>query len=133
MLRSTYTVNIGSKKVEFELQEQLFQLEEPTKVTFQNEKQCIVCDKTLKNNHKNTCQFCGHKACEKCAYKLRVFANQNKKLVKCDNLDLSQIQQSCKMGRVCRICDRKFFLRATFQKYAAKASVYVQKSLKLNP
>lgn len=32
------------------------------------------------------------------------------------------------MGRCCRICDRKFFLQALFQQYAAQINYYAQES-----
>ena len=63
------------KKVNFQLTEAIFSLEGPTRLEYPSDMQCIVCDKELKRNHKHTCQFCGHKACERCAYKLRIFAN----------------------------------------------------------
>ena len=75
----------------FCLQEPIFSLREPTKVEFPEETKCIVCDRELKKSHKHVCQFCGHKACERCAYKLRVFANQNSALERVENLALSQI------------------------------------------
>ena len=37
---------------------------------------------------------------------------------------LSDIQQFCKMGRACRICDRKFFLRTSYQGYATLLTHY---------
>ena len=113
------------------LSDPIFQLDRATKVDYPNEIQCIVCDKEFsKKSHKHGCQFCGHKACERCAYKLRVFANQN--LVKVGditNLALSDIQKKCRMGRVCRICDRKFFLRASFQQYAGQLQYYVSETV----
>ena len=38
--------------------------------------------------------------------------------------DLPTMQKACKMGRVCRICDRKFFLRASFEKHAKEIKHY---------
>ena len=32
----------------------------------------------------------------------------------------------CKLGRCCRICDRKFFLRESFQNYSEQISFYVE-------
>ena len=41
---------------------------------------------------------------------------------------MSEIQRICKMGRACRICDRKFFLRASFQGHAAQIAYYANES-----
>ena len=73
-------------------------------------------------------QFCGHKACEKCAYKLRTFANQQRRVARSSHLSSSfnpsEMQKTCRMGRVCRICDRKFFLRASYTSYANELEFY---------
>ena len=92
--------------------------------------QCIVCEKELKKAHKNACQFCGHKACEKCAYKLRIFANQN--MEKVPDLNLSELQRTCRMGRSCQICDRKFFLREAFEAQLAQHANFEQKVEKVD-
>jgi rRNA maturation endonuclease Nob1 len=76
MTKNTYEINVGSKKIKFNLQDPIFSLDEPTTEEFSHEASCVVCDKELGKKHKNACQFCGHKACDKCAYKLRTFANQ---------------------------------------------------------
>ena len=34
------------------------------------------------------------------------------------------MQRTFKMGKVCRICDRKFFLRASFEAYASEIKAY---------
>ena len=41
------------------------------------------------------------------------------------------MQKVCKMGRVCRICDRKFFLRASFEKHAKEISHYADLETKM--
>ena len=41
------------------------------------------------------------------------------------NMALSDIQRFSNMGRACRICDRKFFLHASYQSYAALLTHYV--------
>jgi hypothetical protein len=33
-------------------------------------------------------------------------------------MPMSQISEILKMGKVCRVCDKKFFLRAVYQEYA---------------
>ena len=38
---------------------------------------------------------------------------------------LSEITRHMQMGNCCRICDRKFFLRASFQQYHNKITHYV--------
>ena len=38
---------------------------------------------------------------------------------------LSEIQRFCKMGRACRICDRKFFLRTSYQGYATLLTHFI--------
>ena len=105
---------MGNKKVGFQLNDEIFSLEGPINKKFSQETQCYVCDKELRRSHKLTCQFCGHKACEKCAYKLRVFANQQSPFEAVGNMALSEITRVMQMGICCRICDRKFFLRASY-------------------
>ena len=102
-------LHLGKKKVSFQLSDPIFALEVPTKREYPDDTNCIVCEKELKRTHKHTCQFCGHKACEKCAYKLRVYANQ--RMDKLPDVALNELQNVCRMGRACRVCDRKFFLR----------------------
>jgi hypothetical protein len=63
-------------------------------------------------------QFCGHKACEKCAHKKRAFANSKYSFKQMKEMSITKIQKECTMGTVCRICDRKFFLRLTYQDFA---------------
>ena len=118
----------NQKTLQFKLTDPIYSLERPTLNCYPEELQCIVCDKKLKKNHKHTCQFCGHKACNRCAYKLRLFAQQQYDLDWTKNLALSQIQKLCKLGRCCRICDRKFFLRASFQHYSGEISFYFEET-----
>lgn len=121
--------HIGNKKVSFQLTDPIFALTEPIRKEFTTDSSCIVCDKDLKKNHKHACQFCGHKACEKCAFKLRVFAKQQAEdLPDLENMALSDIQKRCRMGRVCRVCDRKFFLRASFSKFATQLTYYISET-----
>lgn len=128
LMRNTYQMHVGSKIVTFQLTDPIFALEQPAKVaripSNQETVPCIVCDKELKRAHKHICEFCGHRACEKCAYKLRVFANQFASIQQMENLALSDLQRQCRMGRCCRVCDRKFFLRASFQSHAAQIGHY---------
>ena len=49
-----------------------------------------------------------------------------------ENLALSDIQKQCRMGRCCRICDRKFFLRASFQNHATQINHYHQEASKVS-
>ena len=53
MMRNTYQINMGNKKVSFQLSEAIFSLEEPTRDDYREETQCYVCDKDLKRNHKH--------------------------------------------------------------------------------
>ena len=41
------------------------------------------------------------------------------------------MQKVCKMGRVCRICDRKFFLRASFEKHSKEIRHYTDLETKM--
>ena len=56
-----------------------------------------------------------------------MFANQNGQgqADAIGNMALSDIQQFCKMGRACRICDRKFFLRSSYQGYSIMLKNYI--------
>ena len=74
--RDNFTINVGNKKVNFKLNEEIFQLEKPSIYDYIQDTMCVVCDAKLGRNEVNHCQFCGHKACKKCAYKMRLFANQ---------------------------------------------------------
>ena len=114
---------MNNKKVIFQLNESIFQLENPTQALHTTDSQCIVCDKELKPSHKHYCQFCGHKACKECAHKLRPFANQDTNVDK-TNMSRSELQRVLNMGSVCRICDRKFILRDSYQQYAGMIAYY---------
>ena len=124
--RDTYKINIGNKKVTFQLNEKIFQLEQPSTYDYIQDTQCIVCDTKMGRSEINHCQFCGHKACKKCAYKMRMFANQASliKRQQLNNMDLNTMQKVCKMGKVCRICDRKFFIRTSYEQHASEIKFY---------
>ena len=46
-------------------------------------------------------------------------------------MSLETIKKVCKMGKVCRICDRKFFLRASFEAYAEDIKFYEDQTQKV--
>lgn len=48
---------------------------------------------------------------------MRPFAGQTA-VIDSQAMPMSQICESLKCGKVCRVCDRKFFLRAVYQEYA---------------
>ena len=73
MNKNTYQINLGNKKATFMLNDPIFLLEEQTKSVCFKDTKCISCDKDLERKNKHFCQFCGHGACKKCAFKLRPF------------------------------------------------------------
>ena len=42
-----------------------------------------------------------------------------------NNMALTDIQRHCRMGRCCKICDQKFFLRENYQIYSDQISFFV--------
>ena len=48
------------------------------------------------------------------------------------DLDLSELQRICRMGRACRICDRKFFLRQSFEAQLTQLDHHVHKTIKVD-
>ena len=48
--------------------------------------------------------FCGHKACEKCAFRLRPFACKDE-VIDMENKSRSELSKISTMGIACRICD----------------------------
>lgn len=53
MLKNTYQINFGKKKLKFSLNDKIFKLEKETDIEFPNEMQCVVCDRELKKSHKH--------------------------------------------------------------------------------
>jgi len=69
---------------------------------------CVNCEADLsKKEAKGAthCGFCGHRACQKCLYKKRKFLIER------------ESERRAPYGDICRICDRKFFLRSQFKKH----------------
>ena len=62
-----YQINLGTETSSFQLKDEIFLLEKPTSVLHVNEVKCTCCGKGLKKEL--YCEFCGHKACDKCCYK----------------------------------------------------------------
>ena len=126
--KNKYQINFGNKRELFDVNDPIFNLEGQTKQVFPANEKCISCDKEIGKNKKlfwyvyffakHFSHFCGYRACEKCAHKKRAFANQKYTFKQMKEMSILKIQKECTMGIVCRICDRKFFLRLTYQEYA---------------
>ena len=132
--RDTYKINIGEdKQVEFRLDEGIFKLQSASKRDHTHDKKCVVCAIKMGKADTNHCQFCGHKACKKCAYKMRMYANQADKVQENQMLKMNSVkmQKTFRMGKVCRICDRKFFMRASIEGYANEIEFFEEQAERL--
>jgi len=141
-----YEINIGKKTIDFNCREEIFSITEPIgmKVLSNN---CNYCDKNIAKTKPQYCDFCGARSCEKCMHKTRGFMShlkndlptENDLLVRGSSTSFNKgIKHSRSMmtqnrpdsagrlsvkdepvmkGKVCKICDRKFFVWATFSKY----------------
>ena len=100
--KNTYEINFGARiKARFQLNDPIFQMEQCCKVRFDDgETKCHVCRSAkLKQGFKNYCAFCGLRACEKCCYKVKQF------------LKVENRPGPTESGKVCKHCDRKFYMR----------------------
>ena len=125
--RDIYKINVGDgKQVEFRLDDGIFKLKSAFKRDHLRDTNCKVCDIKMGRTETNHCQFCGYKACKKCAFKLRMYANQADKVNEnqMTKMSSSKMQKTFKMGKVCKICDRKFFIRASIEGYANEIEFY---------
>lgn len=86
----------------FNLKDQIFSLSagvEPRKQI----KRCLPCDFAFtKKEQMIMCTFCGLSACQDCTKKTRIYPN-------CIKDPISQKQEL--RGIICKLCDRKFFIR----------------------
>ena len=101
---SKYEIHIGKKIIDFDCNDEIFYLSEPigTKVISNN---CVACEAEISKQKLQYCHFCGSRACLRCMYKQRAYQGQN---------------SNGRKGLVCKICDRKFFMFATFSEYRGK-------------
>lgn len=139
--REINQINVGKKEVEFNYNDEIFKLREPvgTKVISEN---CNSCDANISKEKEQYCDYCGSRNCKKCMYKTRQFqshlmdaetenivqpiatgsklsnsiANVTPRLSK-NNSTESSLIPSGKCGKVCKICDRKFFMYSHYHKY----------------
>ena len=122
MKQHIYQINLGNRKEEFRLNDIIFMLERPTKIQYIEDVACISCDKKLTRKNPILCQFCGHRACEKCCFKTRPFVKTFRSGSSSDSVDGKDAG-----GKVCRVCDKKFILRSSCQEIAAE-SVRIDKN-----
>ena len=67
----TYEINIGTKLIDFNVNDEIFYRESPAAKKLP--KDCVYCDKSFGKKGYTHCEFCGERACEKCIYKTREF------------------------------------------------------------
>ena len=48
-----------------------------------------------------------------------------------NDLGLSAIQKICRMGKICKVCDKKFYLRAAFTRIAGEINHYETEGKKM--
>ena len=76
----TFQINVGKKKHPLLLNDPVFKLQGPILYDRSQESLCIVCDAKMGKSDINFCQFCGHRACKKCANQMRMFAGQAERI-----------------------------------------------------
>ena len=76
----TFQINVGKKKHSLLLNDPVFKLQSTVVYDRSKETLCIVCDAKMSKSDINYCQFCGHRACKKCANQMRMFAGQAERI-----------------------------------------------------
>eukprot|EP00347_Sterkiella_histriomuscorum_P022833 403336979 len=108
MMKDTYQIVIGNKKVKFDIHDEIFKLQSPNNKV-KPSSSCNTCDKDLSKYKTSTyCQFCGCRQCSMCLHKDRSYQS-------------SRMQVGLKgsdTGKICRMCDRKFIMFDTYAEYA---------------
>ena len=105
MITAKNLINISKDiQVEFYQEDPIFSLSGAVPESkYTNLDQCHSCNKEFtKNVISGHCKFCGNSCCSTCLRKKRPFPRKNPKK---------------REGRICVICDRKFFMRAACEEY----------------
>ena len=79
---------------------------------------CVSCKKDIsKQKPVIYCDFCGHRACDKCMHKSRQFkqAYGRKKAVYHSVAHNTMPQNK---GRICKLCDNKFMMMNTYKEFS---------------
>ena len=84
----------------------------------QSSKACGCCGKAFKNDkEKKNCNFCALSYCSDCRYKQRAFykpgserrSRQSQSIA--NRKDIAKADKEERKGDICKVCDRKFFLK----------------------
>ena len=63
---------------------------------------------------------------------MRMFANQADQIKENSHyMNTVKLQRTFKMGKVCKVCDRKFFIRASLENYANEIEFYEEQAEKV--
>lgn len=110
---------------EFSMNDPIFSvqgIQYPTKKQEEMQNGCSCCGDCFKNaKDAKQCHFCALSYCSKCRYKTRAFPKANKALRKTETLR-GTTKESKKdkdsqedKGDICKVCDRKFFIKEMLQ------------------
>lgn len=140
--KQDYEIKIGNLNVDFSVNDPIFHLYEPLNLKLSSDS-CRCCNDSLKKQKAVVhCDFCGHRACDKCLHKKRTFIGehclqQNELLVSDsgnkelhNSISTKRNSMPAKMtssnvepsntqlkGKCCKICDRKFMVLALYNKF----------------
>lgn len=99
LLQQSRTFIVNSIEHKYEDNDPIFFMREPNGKRTQLQ-QCYTCEEAFKNSKEmNFCQFCGNANCKPCSTKTRFFFMD----------DMTSGERV--RGKICRLCDRKFYLR----------------------
>jgi len=120
MLADSKCFKIGDNEYEFNDQDPIFSLDRPAnRQDHTAEKgQCVACRTTFKTlKSLNYCEFCGGPVCKICLVKQRPMPEHDKSgsILKTDSsgeiITSSSGNQSGPRHHICKVCDRKFYVR----------------------
>lgn len=121
--QSTIMISMeNGNKFDFSPNDSIFKMAEPIdKNNYEKTNTCKSCTKPISGKHFKFCKFCGIANCPSCVDRKRVFPKCPKKKTK---------------GEICKLCDRKFYIRKLQQEYsvylAQKDDVILQLQKELN-
>ena len=112
MLEAGRTFKIGSREFEFDENEPIFFMRQPiiNRLFHNTTTGCNTCGTrwtSTKDLLDSNCQFCGISNCKNCLKKTRKFFVDEKK----SKITGSSILDKAEVGKICKLCDRKFFIR----------------------
>ena len=108
---------IGSREFEFDENDPIFFMRQPksNRLFHNTTSGCNTCGSrwtNAKDLQDSNCFFCGISNCKNCLKKTRKFFVDEKK----SNITGNTILDKAEVGKICKLCDRKFFIREMLDK-----------------